>query len=368
MFVTSPQACFQIKYKALLLVAAVVMAGAMVPPAAATPAQARLDLHSTPDGIATTPAPAAATMAALHSHDNHTVDCRVTCPTVMMFPHSAPLWTLNALYVALALLCVRVVFHDPHPRLSSFRAGVLWLLCFGSCFRVFTYTVKLRWTHFHLMLWMYAFPIFLQYLTFSLLTLFLIKCLMMMQNRAQSLRRVVYPAYVCLSLSIFGACVGFSWWSGEEHLEDHGVDYRISFFSTIVFTMLTLGFGIIGYKTHALLLRIIVSDHLRRKVVGISWLCVMYFGVNCFRMLYAILYMVKTNPIQNLANKLQKHKSPTAYYWLMLSFYLVVEILPGLVTVLKFWRWVPKTGSEAVGVNMGVGDRRSERRPLLGAA
>ena len=90
---------------------------------------------------------------------------------------------------------------------------------------------------------------------FSLLIVFLIKCLLSIQERSHLIYKVLYPSYALLVVALGY----FSWFvsrqaatdydNGEDKSGTH-FDYGLSYYGSAVFGMLTLCVAITGYYTH----------------------------------------------------------------------------------------------------------------------
>jgi len=186
-------------------------------------------------------------------------------------------------------------------------------------------------------------PIFLQFVTFSLLIVFLIKCLLSIQERGHLIHKVLYPSYVLLviALGYFSWVVSRLAANAYNEGEDSTTsEYDLSYYASAVFGMLTLCVAITGYYTHRMLMRIVISEARHRQVIGVSYVIVMYCIIFTGRTVWSVTYILDKNYLQRLMNQWIKDKDATTYYASMLCFYLIFEILPTSYLLRCFWIWL----------------------------
>jgi hypothetical protein len=229
-----------------------------------------------------------------------TVNCTIECPNLHESPCSWPLWLLVLTYAMVGCMLFYILFNG---RLAGWTFRNVFLLMQASfcAYRVCIFSFSFPWTFETLLLFANAFPLYWQFVTSSLLIIFMIKCLLTMREQTWLLYHVVYPVYGVL-LAAFG-----SFWiiimiktREKDETTDgkkSGYDHSVAFYSAILFGTLSLVTGLVGYNIHKLLMRIIVSETILHKVRGISYLVVMYTLVFMIRTVWAITYSADVNQI-----------------------------------------------------------------------
>ena len=102
-----------------------------------------------------------------------------------------------------------------------------------SLFRALLLIFDFPWVDkFSLFLVNYSTPIFLQFVSLgsdhvlieltidrvSLLIVFLVKCVLLIQQREGDVKRLLYPAFTILTLFVFAACFVDAWYAGHDRL------------------------------------------------------------------------------------------------------------------------------------------------------
>eukprot|EP00040_Diaphanoeca_grandis_P027935 m.160170 g.160170 ORF g.160170 m.160170 type:complete len:339 (+) comp31172_c1_seq1:391-1407(+) len=278
-------------------------------------------------------------------------NCSAVCPTVTANPTSPSLWVLTCFYGIIAILNALVMFRGS-SKMVSFRNVFLGMQCLLCLHRVIMFTVEFEWNMFTLLLVMYCYPIFLQFVTFSLLIVFLIKCLLVMKELNYMVARYLYPAFALISVAIGVACVCVSYaaykqyysTSGRKH---GGFDHGVSEFAIVVFGVLSLCISITGYKTHRLLMKFVLSEARRKQVSGVTYVVIVYCVIFFARSIWGTLYLFNCNPLQALMNRLEV-TDLEMYYFACLMFYSIFEILPTIFLLYSFYNWArPNVGGYA---------------------
>jgi hypothetical protein len=182
-------------------------------------------------------------------------------------------------------------------------------------------------------------PIYIQFVTFSLLIVFLIKCLLSIKEQFTTIDRVLYPCYVLLLLGLGFGTYLFSHSAAKElnngtstHDAEHGFDHGVSYFAAVVFGLLTLCVGVTGLFTFRTLNIYIPKGSKRRAQVDVfSYISMMYFVVFLARAIWSLTYVFNKNGLQAKMNhweKLQTDAAQDAYYQSILIFYMFFEVLP----------------------------------------
>lgn len=271
------------------------------------------------------------------------VDCEFECPTIQAYPTNVWLWCLTVLYGIVAIASI-IVMMKGTSRMVSFRNVFLGMQAMLCLQRVIVFSVEFDWNLFTLLLVMYCLPIFFQFVTFSLLIVFLIKCLLVMQERGHLVKRYLYPTFTLIVLGLGGACffVSYNSWKEENDSYDEslnkGFDQGVTKFAVAVFGVLTFCIAITGYKAHRMLMRFVLSEARQRQVSGVSWVVTIYCFIFCVRALWSLLYMLNDNWLQNKMNGLQQNNAHM-YYLTILIFYLVFELLPTSFLLWSLHRW-----------------------------
>eukprot|EP00037_Helgoeca_nana_P014025 m.129888 g.129888 ORF g.129888 m.129888 type:complete len:199 (+) comp22351_c0_seq6:497-1093(+) len=162
---------------------------------------------------------------------------------------------------------------------------------------------------------------------FSLLLVFLAKCLLVMQERSYLVMRMLYPTYLVLILGLGAACAVLSIDATQHDGDNAGFDQGVSRFSAITFGLLSVLIGCTGYKTHQMIMKFVLSKQRRQQVLGVSHVIVVYFVVFISRALWSVCYILNANVLQSGMNDLQT-KDAMSYYWAVLAFYSMFEVSP----------------------------------------
>eukprot|EP00053_Salpingoeca_punica_P010326 m.92936 g.92936 ORF g.92936 m.92936 type:complete len:305 (-) comp15348_c0_seq1:515-1429(-) len=289
------------------------------------------------------------------------VNCTVECPNLQLTPGSWPLWLLVWLYAIVGAFLVMLLHQGRKGALFSFRNVFLLLQVLFCVFRVCIFSFSFPWTYETLLLFANAFPLYWQFVTSSLLIVFMLKCLLTMREQPQLLHHVVYPIYgvTLVAFAVIWIVIMFQTRRSEDG--SAGYDHSVAFYSAILFGSLSLLTGLIGYRIHRLLMQIIVSETILDKVRGISYSVVLYTIVFTTRAIWAITYSAKVNRVQTFLNELQERSDMMAYYFSMLVFLFIFEIISLMYLLRVFWLWTPAR-PDALGDQADGGYINGQRR------
>eukprot|EP00164_Ancoracysta_twista_P000515 GFYU01000689.1.p1 GENE.GFYU01000689.1~~GFYU01000689.1.p1 ORF type:complete len:301 (+),score=36.68 GFYU01000689.1:197-1099(+) len=247
------------------------------------------------------------------------------------------LWILALLYMITAFVSVLEFFRfSQGQRLVTYRSGFL-VLSFWVMFQRFLLVFfKFEpWTYFLLVFFDLLLPVFLQFLTFSLLAVFVAKCLLVIQGKEPLVRKYLYPAYAIVSTTLLIFCIVASLILEQQwHPDVTNFDRQISLYPGLVFTVLFIFVGVFGYKTYMILSPLALSGRKRQEVNKFLMVIAVYFALFSFRALWGLLYYFGVNPIQNMIGTWNE-VSQQYYFTAIMVFYLVVEILPTLFVVIS---------------------------------
>lgn len=279
------------------------------------------------------------------SMSNSSINCNVKCPNVYLDPSAWPLWILAFFYCLLAVIGLLILRQTLNQNLekSSFRNNFLIMQTLFCAMRLTFLVVNLPWRTLYLFMFYLCVPMLIEFVTFSLLVVFLLRCLLIMQGRVYLVTKYLYPGYGIVVSLLAGGVVGVSFLGmNTSSNQTEGYDKSTAFFSSTVFGILTLcGCGV-GIKTHTTLMKIIKSEALRAKVVGLSFIISFYSFVFLGRTLWSVTYSFDVNIMQTYLNGLQSDSDLTNYYISFLVFYFIFEIIPTTFILHFLYNWIPR--------------------------
>eukprot|EP00050_Salpingoeca_kvevrii_P000826 m.156945 g.156945 ORF g.156945 m.156945 type:complete len:311 (+) comp10223_c0_seq2:178-1110(+) len=285
--------------------------------------------------------------------DTCEVDCRSMCPTIEAYPTAWPLWLLAFLYYALLIYAIVLLFRAKSQQNMSLRVAFLVLQAIFCFLRALHLTIHFDWSFEVLIFFAGALPMIIQFVTMSLLVIFMIKCLLLAIERQDLLYKLVYPVYAFVLVAVAassGVFVGYAC-RNEPH-SGKGYDRGLSFFSALVFGILAIVTGIVGYFTQRTLMRVILNHHMRDKVVGASRVIVVYFITFLLRAFWNIAYSFGFNALQHGVEDLAQSHRWTELYVVHLSFFGFFEVLPTVYLFYNLRSWCPR-GREYLGETKG---------------
>lgn len=245
------------------------------------------------------------------SMSNSSINCNVKCPNVYLDPSAWPLWILAFFYCLLAVIGLLILRQTLNQNLekSSFRNNFLIMQTLFCAMRLTFLVVNLPWRTLYLFMFYLCVPMLIEFVTFSLLVVFLLRCLLIMQGRVYLVTKYLYPGYGIVVSLLAGGVVGVSF---------------------------------LGMNTSRTLMKIIKSEALRAKVVGLSFIISFYSFVFLGRTLWSVTYSFDVNIMQTYLNGLQSDSDLTNYYISFLVFYFIFEIIPTTFILHFLYNWIPR--------------------------
>lgn len=296
------------------------------------------------------------------------MDCTYWCPSAI----GQDVWQLYVLSISYMMIMVLILtmfgtevykgdYRSIYP--SSFKNLLLYTSLVFVVMRAVLFLLPFKYNVFSLVLLNVNMPMFLQFFTFSLLVLFLIKCQLIIHKAKEAWTRYLYTGYVIFIFVTFGVVVFGSYLLSEGIAEKmlsgnftviptpskadvvHGnggsIDSSLSIWTSCAFTSLVLIVGGMGFNTYRMTRKIALSERKRHQVTRFMRLVVIYFGTFLFRSVWNILNVFDVNPLQNWIIQKQ-HDSVTlgtdleGVFSVLLTFYLLLEVVPTTLLVLSF--------------------------------
>eukprot|EP00045_Choanoeca_perplexa_P003434 m.31142 g.31142 ORF g.31142 m.31142 type:complete len:321 (-) comp12038_c0_seq1:858-1820(-) len=291
------------------------------------------------------------------------VNCRTMCPNLYSFPTEWPLWLIVISY-SMVLIGSAVVLYRGRGRRASFRTALLSLQMIVCVIRIVIFSAKFHWHLDELLVMAYSAPITLQFITSSLLAVFLVRCWLLMKDRPRWVPWL-YFLTVVVWLSLIVALFLFYHFchNGCGSSEETGFDHPVALLSSAVFGLLTVLISLAGYQMRRMLNRFILTEAMLRELHLVTKLLALYVVVFLARTLWAITYSADANVLQNELNELQKQDDLTRYYFWVYVFFTVFEIVPSAFLLLAFGHWstrkVARMELEANGKVNEPGERTS---------
>lgn len=256
-----------------------------------------------------------------------------------------PLWLLSILYLISGVIVLWVLRQQTPLRVRSFRSGFLLLTGLSMWFRWILVTIPFRWTLGFSLLFLYIMlPIFLQFVTFSLLIVFLQKCLLILQRKEHLVNVRLYPIYATLLLTLLaGMCAdAFYITNVGPALSLDDWDQQASGPIALMFSLLSVGLAIFGVRIFRVLNRLLLLERKMRRVRLFMIMSALFFAVFLWRGLWSLLYFLHSNPLQDRFNYWNTHPGfSLQYHFAFLIWYTLVEIVPSMTLVIVFGFMLP---------------------------
>jgi len=194
-------------------------------------------------------------------------------------------------------------------------------------------------------------PLFLQFLTFSLLIIFLAKCVYTIYRNEREMYYRVYPVYGALVIILLILCIIMSVTYRPLEVENQRFfDRSLALYSAVVFGILTILVAIYGYKTYRVLVKVEGFYTYKKSVRGFVFVIILYTLVFIARVIWNMTYFFNINILQiTFSNWSETNYS--AYLSSYLGFYLIMEVIPTLAVVSTFQSVLPRRRSSAIEVN-----------------
>ena len=192
-------------------------------------------------------------------------------------------------------------------------------------------------------------PIFLSFVTYTLLIVQLVKMLLEYQKKAHLMRAVVYPTYFAVLALLIIAGITSSIVIGYDQDAPNNLlyDKENSLYVGITFLLLVTLVFVVGWRAYSILRTVAaLSASNRTKNKVFLSLLGLYFVVFIFRGIWGVTYFWGVNPVMR-AMKHEGSADPSTYHWVFVSFYIFVEILPAASTLAAFAVYLPVEPSAA---------------------
>jgi hypothetical protein len=233
------------------------------------------------------------------------------------------------------------------------------------------------------MFWLYLMsfflPVYLMYWTFSLLVLFVIKCLFVIHDKEARIKTCLYPAYHTMQFLLLAICVLVSYLLGVKWKREtrHGNkdlnaswDQDPSLYVAFLYGMLTVVGAYYSYRCYELVkmaqaLGLTGSQRRRReKLQRFLLLLPIFFVIFLLRALWGILYYFGSNPVQKVIGNWIEKKDTPSFNFAFLVFYAVFEIIPETLVIVLFSRNIPSHSKHS---NSNHAKHLSSHKPLADA-
>jgi hypothetical protein len=219
-------------------------------------------------------------------------------------------------------------------RITSFRGCILILAFIALTYRaVITFVCFNPWRKLWITLWALEFPVYLQFVTFSVIILFLVKEQYVITGKERLVKRLLYPVYVVVILLLGAALVPFCVLISEKKLRSYDYDKELGLFTAILFGTSAIVMGTYGYLLHRIIVDRALKDKKKRRARRLMVVVTFYCCIFLARALWNILKMFDVNKLQDLFSEWIDTDRP-AYYTSYLMFYSIAEILPVAVLLI----------------------------------
>jgi hypothetical protein len=279
------------------------------------------------------------------------------------------LWFLSVMFFVIAATSA-VGFHSAvFSAQSRFRSMFLFSTMVLGVFRGLITLVHVRWDevdhpHFWLLIITSFIPIFLQYVTFSLLFLFVGRTYLIVRGREDRVHGCLYPFYVVVQFVVLLVCVVASWLLALESSDDAKWDQKPALVAGCLYGLL---FGCGAYASYKFWQMRAIFDaesetgpaasgiHYTepgspvaggsgglkpgsswRKVLVPAVVILLYLIVFAGRCIWNISYYFNRNDVQNQMSSWITNHDEVSYYNAYLLFYFAFEVVPTGVCVLGF--------------------------------
>eukprot|EP00743_Colponemidia_sp_Colp-15_P001780 GILK01001943.1.p1 GENE.GILK01001943.1~~GILK01001943.1.p1 ORF type:complete len:369 (+),score=41.36 GILK01001943.1:152-1258(+) len=291
---------------------------------------------------------------------------RHACPTALA-TGQWQLYLIAALYFFTALASLNEFVRAARKKWITFRTAFMGLAFAIMIMRsILTFVPFHSWTMFSLLFVDLLLPIYLQFVTYSLLVLFIAKCYLILKGQADGLNRLVYPIYGAVTVLLFVCCVLLAWAIADLwDVKIEAYDTLITPYTALAFFLLLTSASVFGYKISKLLSSFALEGKRKRSMNRFVLLLCIYFGLFSTRILWNILAFFNANPLQTLFGEWNRDND-SRYLTAFMLFYLVVEILPYSFIVITFHRIQPiKLREASIGRSTLLDQSTEVYNPLL---
>lgn len=181
-------------------------------------------------------------------------------------------------------------------------------------------------------------PVYLQYWIYSLLILFVMKCLFVIHDKEEQVHKTLYPMYHMVQLALFLVCVVAAYFLAHTWDSDSTDkwDKKPSMYVAVLYGLL-VGTGLFYFRKSYRMLDMATSATDRKDgLKKYLFLIPVYIMIFFLRALWNTLYYFGANPVQKLIAGYIRHDRREPFLWAYLVFYFVFEIFPTAMVVLIF--------------------------------
>ncbi len=281
------------------------------------------------------------------------------------------LWTLGSLYLLLAV-GIGHEFASAARRVGSVRAacatfrglffllaGVLMLL------RMLTFWLPIGHEMFWILFVTQYVPYFFQFATYSLVSVFLAKVLLLISGSEPVIAQRLYPGYgaslaLLWSIGVVASMLVTALWT--PHVRGYG--RYVASYGFLVYAMLAALQGVYGVRTRRLLNSVTIGHRRRRRVRLFVVTASVFFALFILISVYNLTYALGINPAHEAF--VEWHQSHLPRYWAYLFvLHTVAEVAPVAALLLAFRVLVPPSRDRTPLVNGdGFGSTKETTRLL----
>eukprot|EP00730_Choanoeca_flexa_P000974 TRINITY_DN10423_c0_g1_i1.p1 TRINITY_DN10423_c0_g1~~TRINITY_DN10423_c0_g1_i1.p1 ORF type:complete len:320 (+),score=42.10 TRINITY_DN10423_c0_g1_i1:110-1069(+) len=307
-------------------------------------------------------------LASHASSSNHTtsrVECRTMCPNIEQFPTQWPLW-LIVIFYALVLIGSTIILFRGKIRRAMFRTALLSLQMVVCIIRIVVFSFEFHWQLDGLLMIAYSVPILLQFITSSILAVFLARCWFIMRDRPRAVPWL-YFGTVVVWLALVTALFLFYYFchNGCGSSAQSGFDHPVAFLSSVVFGLLTVAIFLAAWQMRRMLNKFILTEAMLRELHMVTKLLALFVIVFLARTLWSITYSADANVLQTKLNQLQDREDLTQYYFWVCIFFTFFEIIPATVLLWTFAHWSSRKVARLELEANGKVNEPTERTNLL---
>jgi len=265
-------------------------------------------------------------------------------------------WQLYVLAIFYLIAGIYSLFELIYRRTNALRASfrtIFLLLCtctmwYRSILVFFPFHFNARST---LVFLTTLLPLFLQFVTFSLLIIFLATCVSTIHRTEREMKYKVYPIYAVIIVLLLALCVIMSvTYPQIDGDNPRFYDRDLALYSAVVFGILTILVAIYGYKTYRILAKVEGFYSIMKSIKGFMFVFVLYTLVFIARVIWNLTYFFNINYLQiTFSNWSQSNYM--AYFSAYLGFYTIMEVLPTIAVVYTFQSVLPGRRVSSVGAN-----------------
>eukprot|EP00048_Salpingoeca_helianthica_P005667 m.90271 g.90271 ORF g.90271 m.90271 type:complete len:310 (-) comp13685_c2_seq3:198-1127(-) len=267
--------------------------------------------------------------------------CRVSCPTLMAEPEQWALWVIVCMFSFVLVLSLIFLVGTRHQGLTSFKSMFLLLQILGSGLRVLFFSVALPWTFLSLHLLNVMLPIYVQFVTISLLVVFMWKYVLEQSNQTHLVTKTLYPV-AGVTFALLGVvCVMYAYIANRlRRTEDEG-DRLLSVLFAFIFALSAVCLSVVTHRVIAMMKKLPFSAAKQRKMTTVTYMFMLYITLLALRSLWNALRAAGLNALQNQMNNVSERTDLSTYYACVLAFFFFFEFFPAMCLLWMLFSWLP---------------------------